>query len=190
MRADRRDPIIKELRAYKPARFECVLRDGTRKALLLSGKQNKWELLSDTLSKLQWTSIEALDAEGRILGVVEREDDSEPEELDSVSELHAFALILQQNTSHTMDQCRRMYGDVISAQSALVANAVEATNAVRESFQLALKVQATQGIADAVGGEEGGDDPLMRMMTAAMALKFGPQAAQAFMGTKPPNTGG
>jgi nitrate reductase NapAB chaperone NapD len=188
MRADRRDPVVKELRAFKPARFEVVLRDGQRKALLLSTKANKWELLSDTLSKLPWTSIEALGVEGNVLGVVERDDDGhEDEEMDTVSELHAFAVILKDMVSHTLDQARRMYGDVLSAQSQLIANSVEATGAMRDAYQLALKAQATASVVGAVeGAGAGADDPVMKMIMGAMALKFGPAAAAAFMGQVPP----
>lgn len=161
------------------------MRDGSHKAIPLSTKANKWELLSETLSRLPWATVEALDGEGAVLGIVEREDDShdDDDDVETVSELHALAVILKDIQQTTLEQARRMFSDVIAAQSRLVENCIESTNAVRESYTLAMKVQATHNIVEGAGGEGAEKDAVMQMIQGALALKFG--GAMPFMGTPP-----
>jgi hypothetical protein len=187
MRADRRDPIINALRKFKPVRFVATLRDGTTKDLVLSTKQNRWELLSDTINVLPWATIEALDEKGSVLGAVERESDTEEiledDPIDvAMTGVERFAKILLNVMTTTQTETRKMFADSMKVHADMASSMLESQRVLHESYSLALKVQsaALQGASTGEGGEDG----VMKMLQMAMALKMG--GAPAITVTPPP----
>lgn len=176
MRADRRDPVINKIRRLKGDSFVVKLRDGTQRDLTLSTKANRWELLLDTLDKLSWTSIE-VSAGDKLLGVVERDaddlEDDEDEEMSVTDEIavavERLVKINQASNSAVMQETRKMFGDVLKAQSDLMASMVSAMQTLQETYTVALQVQRAH-LTSTAGAEGGDDDKVMEMVKMAIAL--------------------
>lgn len=183
MRADRKDPVIAKLRRLKPAKFEVTLRDGTKKNVPLSSKQNRWEQLLDTLDAMQWVAIEAQDADGQVLGACEREGDWEDEiELDGdIERGQAFAKIILNAVATAMSETRKMFDAQMRAQTELTRAMLDSQHVLVESYSLALKVQATSMGQMPEGPEQ---DKVMQMLQMAMAIKSG--GSPAITITPPP----
>jgi hypothetical protein len=171
MRADRRDPIIASLRRFKPHRFEVKLRDGATKTVPLSTKANRWELLSDTLNVLPWVTIEALDEQGSTLGAIERDGDVEVDADPEIERAEAITRIMLSAVSTAMQETRKMFADTMKANAEMCKAMLESQHVVVESYQLALKVQASTMLSQAPDSE--GDDKLMEMFKMAMMLRAG-----------------
>lgn len=174
MRADRRNPTIAALRRFKPTKFEVTLRDGTKKDVPLSTKQNKWEQLETIIDGLAWVTIEAQNDKGETLGVVEDEapDDGDLVDVDPVEQLERIAKIMADTClrvmTTTQTETRKMFADSMRANGEVLGSVVESMRVVQDSYSMALKIQAATG-----AGEGGEDDGVMQMMKMAMAMKFG-----------------
>jgi hypothetical protein len=174
MRADRRNPLIAQLRRYKPTKFELTLRDGTKKNVPLSTKQNRWEQLDDLLEALPWVGIEAQDNEGNVLGAIDREGEADIEENDpDIARAEAFSRILLSAIATAMSETRKMFADTMKAQNEMARSMLESQHVVVESYQLALKVQ--QNVMLQAGGE--GDDKFNEMLKMAMMMYAGGKPA-------------
>lgn len=186
MRADRRDPTIAALRRFKPHAFVFTLRDGTQKNVPLSTKQNRWEQLLAIMEKWPWAQIEAQDADGKTLGLVEAEQDEEEvidEDYDAVSasveritrQMLTVMTTTQQETRKSFESTLRAYGD-------MAASMMEAMNVVRESYSLAIKAQQMTEIVGAGGDghDAGSTENMMKLLMMAQSLMSN--------GPKPPIT--
>lgn len=193
MRADRRDPIIAALRKHKPTKFEATLRDGTKKQIPLSTKQNRWELLSDTLEVLQWVTIESLDNDGNTLGAIEREGEFDDEQDPEVVRGENFARIIVSAVTAAMSETRKMFADSTRANAEIIRSLVDSQHVVTENFQMAMRIQAT-----ALGQVQPEEDNVTKMLQMAMALKMGgspaitvtPPVKQPSIPVKPNGKGG
>lgn len=187
MRADR-DPIIAKLRRLKGAKYIAHLVDSTSKTLVLSTKANKWEELQRTLQSLQWMTVEAVDADGGVLGVVESDIDYEEEDMDPVvASTTAIVKIITGAIGQAMQETRRMFADSMSANSKLVEGVLTSVHTMQESYQLALQVQRTALISGATPGADGGDfdgAKIMEMMKLA-AMFMNKQPPQIAVEVKP-----
>ena len=182
MRADRRDPTIAALRRFKPHSFVVNVRGGEQRKVPLSTKQNRWELLSDTLSILPWETIEAFDTSGNLLGAVERDGDELDEGLgDDVTDVGAMSRLILDAVRVTMQETRRMFADTIQGFGELTKGMLESMHVMRESYSMAMKVQAS---AAALEGDEG-NDAVAKMLQMAMQLQMGSKLAQAALPSKP-----
>jgi len=192
MRADRRNPLIAQLRRYKPTKFELTLRDGTKKTVPLSTKQNRWEQLDELLEALAWVTIEAQDGEGNTLGAIERDGETVDDETDpDIARAEAFSRILLSAVTATMSEVRKMFADTMKANAEMSRAMLESQHVVVESYQLALKVQ--QNVMLQAGPGEG-DDKFNEMLKMAMMMYAGGKPAitvtpppQKQAGPKPAN---
>lgn len=174
MRADR-DPTIASLRRLKGAKYSVVLSDGTEKQLVLSTKANKWEQLARVLESMQWVSIQVLDGNGAVLGVVENDEDYDTDDDGDpvIAQTTAMARIITQVIGQTMQETRKMFADAMTAQSRLVESVITSVQTLQESYQLALTVQRSAMVANSGGGEEPEGAQIMEMLKMAMMLKAG-----------------
>lgn len=176
MRADRRNPIIKELRRFKPAKFLITLRDGTTKEAPLSTKANKWEIFDELIERLPWAAIEAQSTDGQTLGVVE--SDEEPDEddvqIDGADIFERMAKIacdtVLRAVTATQQETRKMFTDAMRGNAEALTNLVESQRAMQDGYQVALKVASMTRVSD--GAPDGGD-PVMEMMKMAMMVQAG-----------------
>lgn len=168
MRADRQNPHIAELRRLKPVSFVIKLRDGTQRDVPLSTKQNKWELLLRIIDKLAWTSIEALDNDGKLLGVVEQDDDSE-EEGEYVDEeiirAKAIAVIIKDAVQFAMVETRKNFELQIKGYDQMATRMLDSQQVMADSYRTAMQVQQLNAN---VPPEE--QDKVMQMLQIAFAM--------------------
>lgn len=184
MRADRRDPVIAQLRRFKPTKFEATCRDGTKKSIPLSTKANRWELLSETLEVIPWVSIEALDGDGNVLGAIDREGELVEEDIE-VARGEGFARIIVSAVTSAMAETRKMFADAMRCNQEMAHSMMESQRVLVDSYQLALNVQRN---ALAQMGEATGDkqDNVMEMMKLAAMLYQG-QKPTIGVTVSPPN---
>jgi len=196
MRADRRNPVIKELRKFKPAKFLIELRDGTRKEAPLSAKANKWEIFDELIGRLPWVSIEAQDNDGKTLGIVESDAVDEDEGTDEANGADIYERMAKISgdlclriMQSTQKETRLMFADAIHGNGEAIANILESQRAMQDSYQVAIKM-ATLSATKGEGGAEGAD-PVMDMMKMAMMIQAGkpPQPPPPMM-KKPPVVNG
>lgn len=179
-RLDRRDPVIAKLRRLKPYQLRIELRDGTERKADIPKQGNKWERLAKLLDSLVWERIEAQDKEGKILGVVEAEPDPElddDEEDGNAASDFAQGCKLGANVAvavmrTTQKETRAMFATQMEGQAHLMTAVIDGMNSIRDSYQLALRVQHATLSSQ---GNEGGDE-VTNMMKMAMTLATMPKA--------------
>lgn len=190
MRADRRNPVIKELRRFKPAKFLITLRDGTRKEAPLSTKANKWEIFDELIERLPWAVIEAQSTDGATLGVVESDEEPDEDfETDGADVYERMAkisgdLCIRIMTT-TQQETRKMFTDAMRGNAEALTNLVESQRAMQDGYQVALKVASMTKIGD--GQAPDGSDPVMEMMKMAMMINAGKPPAPPKPMPKPAN---
>jgi hypothetical protein len=185
MRADQRDPVIKQLRKFKPTKFSATLRDGTVRELVLATRANKWELLLDTIGTMPWVRIEAQDEAGRVLGAVDRDDEDAADDDDEggiADDVERLTRIMKDVQTSTMVECRRMFADQTRVNAEMAAGMLESMRVMQESYQMAIKMTAMSAVS--TNGETGEQDKVMQMIQMAMAMKFG-TPMPAIPATKP-----
>lgn len=168
MRADRQNPHIAELRRLKPVSFVIKLRDGTQRDVPLSTKQNKWELLLRIVDKLAWSSIEALDNDGKLLGVVEQDsdDDEEGEYVDDeIIRAKAIAVIIKDAVQFAMVETRKNFELQIRGYDQMATRMLDSQQVMADSYRTAMQVQQMN---QNVPPEE--QDKVMQMMQIAFAM--------------------
>lgn len=168
MRADRQNPHIAELRRLKPVSFVIKLRDGTQRDVPLSTKQNKWELLLRIIDKLPWTSIEALDNDGKLLGVVEQDDDSEDEGEyvdEEIIRAKAIAVIIKDAVQFAMVETRKNFELQIRGYDQMATRMLDSQQVMADSYRTAMQVQQLNAN---VPPEE--QDKVMQMLQIAFAM--------------------
>ena len=192
-RADR-EPHIRALRNHKGTKFLVTLRDGATKTLVLSTKANKWELLKDTLEAIPWLSVEAQNEKGEALGIVERdadffEEDEDEGDIDSVPAMvRELVKINMASTAAAMQETRKMFADVMKAQSEVIGAMTSSISTLQETYTLAMQVQRSM---IGSGGAPAEDDKVMEMVKMVMMLKMGGSPALTVQpkqptATKPP----
>lgn len=169
-RLDRSDPTISELAKLKPHSLRIELADGTERKMEVPRARNKWERLSKTLEALAWDRIEALDKDGGVLGIVDREDEAE---LDTEDDERGtdFARGVKLGASVAVDvmrttqkEVRQMFQAQLDGQAHVMTLMTQAMHSVSDSYTLAMRVQA----ANATGGE---GDEMSNMLKMAMGLQ-------------------
>lgn len=175
MRADR-DPLVAEIRRHNPTKLLVHMRDGEERSVPISGKANRWEKLLSTLSSLAWDSIECLDREGGLLGVVENEevDDDAPDAVDLESKRDQRLLgLLKEAMSFGVAQTRAQYEGQMSAFRELASSVVSTVRVVQDSYGQAMKVQAAAQAASAMGSDTGDSEIMKMLMMGMMSQKQG-----------------
>jgi pectin methylesterase-like acyl-CoA thioesterase len=158
----------------KAAKLVATMRDGSTKPLVLSTKANRWEQLLEVMEALPWVSIEGTDADNGVLGIVERDENHawEDDEVSGDSMVDTVERLVKINmaaVAGAMQETRKMFADVLKAQSDVIASVVEAQGALSNTYQQAMRVQAAN-MAIPGGGE---DDQVMKMMAMALMQKGG-----------------
>lgn len=168
---DRPDPI-EAVKRLSPKSLKVTLRDGTEKAVAVPQAGNRWARTSQVLDALQWVSIECLDKDGRVLGIVEGEEEDDLEEFAEESGGSvAMAKVMLEVMRTTMKETRQLVDAQLRGNAELVAAMTEGTRALNETYRTALQVQ--QAYLMAPQKEEGGGDEMQKMLSMAMMLQQG-----------------
>jgi len=161
--------VVEQLKKFAPASLKCVLLDGTDKAVAVPKAGNRWARTQQVLDSLAWVTIEALDKDGRTLGVVE--DESEAGELlddeDMPSGNIAMAKVMLEVMRTTMKECRSMTDVVVQGQAKLMDSVASAMQYMADSYKAAIQ-NAQASVAVAAAPAESAE--MMQMMQMAMAM--------------------
>ena len=182
MRADRQNPHIAALRRFKPTKFDIKLRDGTVREVALSSKANRWELLLGIIDKLPWSTIEALDNDGKLLGMVQSEEDDEPEEFvdDEIIRAGAIAKIIKDAVFQTLTESRKIHEVQVKGYAEMMRSMLDSQQVIVDSYRTAMQVQQ---MATNVPPEE--QDKVMEMMKIAFMMMSSGKAPQINVSASP-----
>jgi len=160
---------VEAIKRYAPAALKVTLSDGSERAVAMPKAGNRWSRIAQVLDKLSWVTIESLDAEGKLLGVIEaEEDDAEGEEAEGDD--HRMARVLQEVMRSTMRETRLMFDAQLRGQAGLLEAMTEGMRHLSDTYKTALQVQQATLLAPpgAAPGEDGGE--VMKMMQMAMMM--------------------
>lgn len=181
---ERRDPVIRELKKLKPVGLKATLADGKEQKLAWRADVgNKWERLSKLLDSIEWEYVDALDAEGGVLGRVERPDDEDADEsfLGEMSPA-AIASYVLDAAKAGMREARLGFAvqvDGFSAQMDGVAKLVvtmnEGMQQVVDSFKTAMNVQSATMAMQQVANTDGDPEVKNMLETLFKVMMFSKQ---------------
>lgn len=172
MRADRRDPVIAEIKKYKATVLLVHMRTGEPRTLPIPSKANRWELLSATLEKLDWVRVECLDREHNLLGIVEGDEDEQADTDGGDDRDERMARLISDVVDRTTMRVASMFQAQMQGFVELASTTTAGLRAVQETYATALRVQAASQAAQA---SDNGDLDVMKMLQAAAMLKSAPQ---------------
>lgn len=165
--------LVSQLKRHKPVAIKAIMRDGTERPVAVPKSGNRWSRAMQTLDALDWDTLECLDKDGRVSGVIEHPEDEYQDELgddEGSVTLHKLAKVMLEVMRSTQKETRQMFEVQMQGQAALVQAMIEGMRSVADSYSLAMKVQSANAIAS------GGDPEMENMMKMAMALAMKPQA--------------
>jgi hypothetical protein len=176
--------IIKQLKRYKPSSLKASLRDGTERPVAVPKSGNRWSRCEQVLDALDWQNIECLDKDGRVLGVIEHEEDDIEDFADegegSITLVKLAHIMLDVQRS-TMKEVRQMFEVQLRGQAELVQSLIDSTRAIGDSYSLAMKVQAAHAVSES--GE--GDPEIMNMLKMAMMYQMQSKPAASLPRSNP-----
>ena len=165
------DSFIERVKRLKPSSLRVTLSDGTVQAVPVPKAGNRWARTQQTIDSLNWSTVECLDKDGRLLGpIVENEDGDEATFSDGES-ASSLAKVMLDVVKTTLKEARAMFDVQLRGQAELVAAMVEGMRHVTESYQTAIRVQATLAAAPVAG--EGTE--VMDMLKMAFMLQQQPR---------------
>lgn len=161
---------VEAIKRYTPAALKVTLTDGTERPVAVARAGNRWARIIAVLDKLSWATIECLDKDGRVLGIVEAEPDDDQEELDDDPGPERYlARVLTDVMRSTMRETRLMFDAQLKGQAELMSAMTEGMRHVSESYKTALQVQQATLMA-APSTAEGESPEVMKMMQMAMMM--------------------
>lgn len=175
----RDNPVVNAIRKARADSLVVHVGDKTE-TVAVPKAGARWSKLAKLLDALDWDSVDAYDAAGRLLGRIPNPDIADEEEEEDADEPQEDQLVKLANVitgvvKTTMTECRTMFEAQLQGQAALTTAMVEGMNSVTESYKLALQVQAaaTMHASSSRGGEESDGIPpgLMQMMQAVMMMQ-------------------
>lgn len=173
-----RSDITNELKRYAPHSIKATLRDGTDKAVAVPKSRNRWSRAQQTLDSLPWVSIELLDKDGKLLHLVE--DDEELEAFDDEGDAdRGIAKLLLEVMRTTLKEARLMADVQMRAMGTALTALSDAQNTLVETYRAAL---ATQGQYALAAAPESDSKEMMAMFQMALQLMQQQRAAASKIG--------
>lgn len=158
--------LVTELRRLKPAKLRAVLSDGGEpRDIALSQGRNRWAQAAKTLATFAWARLEALDAKGAILGVIQADGALQPEQTGQAPKEYAFLQLLISGQKMALSENRDTI-DKLMGQFANLAGALTDRVAMLEknySAMLNMATRAQLALASA-SDEEGGDGVMLEIL--------------------------
>lgn len=170
----RADPVLSKLRKLGPHRIVLDLRDGETRSIIVPTKGTKWRKLGEMLEAQAWTSLEAFDRDGNLLGSIDSpdEDEDDDDDEDDVHDVETsderMARVIAGVVKDTMAATASMFQNQLAGQAALVQAMTEGMHQVTESYSQALRVQAASQAAGALEGDSNATQQVLGMLAAFM----------------------
>lgn len=177
--------ITEQLKKHSPTSLKVELRDGSHRAVAIARAGNRWAKVRAVLEALDWVQIECLDKDGRVLAVIESDEEEEPEELAALGDvglsgslLAQLARTMMEVQRSTLKEVRQMFDSQLKGMADLCGAMTDGLRNVSQSYQTALQVQAAHLAAPQ--GEDHSE--VMNMMKMAMMLKMGSSSSDSNKG--------
>lgn len=180
---------VKQIKSVKPDRLVIHDRDGQTVPVVLSqlGRQ-RWQRLEEMLDSRAWVRIECTTTKGELLREVVADHAAPREEADelvtvddAIGDVERLTKIMLRVQERAMGLQSSQIDRAMGAFEKMANIMADAMIAVRDSYEMAMKMQATALAANAAGGDGELDQSMMQMFQMAMALKgmpsFGPKPA-------------
>jgi hypothetical protein len=179
---DRYETHIAEIKKAGAVQVRAVLGDGSEKVLAIPKGRNKWSALAGVLERLPWDRLEALDAKGSILAVVEADDEvgdddgADEEMAPSGGQDARIAKVMFALMKATMAECRKMFEVNLTGMAKVVNTLAESVSSLQQVHEMQMRVQMAAGMASQGSGDGEIAEMLKLVMPAMMMQK--PQAPQ------------
>lgn len=179
---------IDQIKRLGPAALKVTLRDATERAVAVPKAGNRWARCAQVIDALPWVTIEALDKDGRLLGVVENpEDDAESLDIDETGgvSLAAIAKVMLELQRATMKEMRQMFDGQLRGMADVLQSMSDGMKATTLTYREALTTQRQYLMAPPAAEEAEGAD-VMRMLQMFMMMRAAPSAPTS---STPPKEG-
>lgn len=178
--------VVKIIQRVKPAIVIIHTRDQeSRRIDVASLGRVKWARLARLLAKTPWVRLELTTARGDLLEEIESEesgsvDQGEDVQADAVDQVDRLAVIMGRVQAQAMSTRGAEIDRALTAFERMASVLTDAMITVQESYQLAMKIQATALTANASGPEGGADEIMMKVLQlAALSRGQAPPVRQA-----------
>lgn len=171
-----RSDITNELKKYSPHSIKATLRDGTEKAVAVPKNRNRWSRAQQTLDSVPWVSIELLDKDGKLLHLIEDDEELDALADDEDDEGRGIAKLMLEVMRSTMKETRLMMDVQMKAMAQAMSALTDAQSSLVETYRAALQTQAQYQLA---APAESDTKEMMTMFQMAMHLMQQQRAAAA-----------
>lgn len=154
---------IEALRKLQPKSIRAHLADGRTEQIAVPTTRKKWAHVSVTLTKLRWLSLEALDAQGGILGVVENDtpagalEDLEGETAGKVGETRAMLQLFLRAQDVALARQEKIINTTLSMNARLCETLMSRLNALEKAHHAHL--DRIEQLREALTEADDGDEP-------------------------------
>jgi hypothetical protein len=163
--------VVDRIKRFAPAKLKVVLRDGTEKPVAVPKIRNRWSRVVQVLESLPWQSIECLDKDGSVLGVVDGPEEDLPEEFDDAADgSAALAKVLLDVMRTTMKETRQLVDAQMRGVADMMQSMAEGARALNEVYRNAIAAQQAYLVAPPGKEDDGADGAMMKMMQMALML--------------------
>lgn len=160
-----RADVVEDIKKFAPSSLKVTLRDGTDKAVAVPKSGNRWARTQQVLDALPWVTIECLDKDQRVLGVVDDDEDAEMFVEEAEGNL-GMARVLLEVMRMAMKETRLLFQTQLEGMGKLMSSMADGNQAVVESYRLALQTQQQHLLAAPSGAPESAE--MMQMMQMLM----------------------
>lgn len=186
---------IEALKAWKPYSLHVVTLDGLERDVAVSVRRNRWAVLAQILAGMPWSTIEARDRKGAIVGLLQREEsvdqpDDESAEPDksavTIREAQLLELMLKAQKT-ALDGQTNVLRPFLESTTRLISSMTDrVTRLEDELYQRASELRRLMADAASGGGGESKGDGLMSTEGIMMLLKLASGGGGLGAGGGPP----
>jgi len=171
-----RAEVVEQVKRFAPAGLKVTLRDGTEKPVAVPKAGNRWARTQQVLDSLAWVTIECLDKDGRLLGVIEDDDDADAELFDEESGGNvAMARVLLEVMRTTMKEVRSMFGSQLDGMARVMGSMADGQTALAESYKLALQVQQQHVLSSGAPSQSENAEMMQMLQMLMMTMRTAQQ---------------
>lgn len=168
---------VKKIKSLRPDKLGIRDRDGAISPVVIEqlGRQ-KWQRLEEMLDGMAWTKVSCMTGKGELLGEVHADDAPAREvdrevEISPVDEVERLAAIMLRVQEGSMKLQTTQIDRALTAFEKMAEVMTDAMITVRDSYEMAMKLQAAALTAASGGEVDGADAQMKEMLQMAMMLK-------------------
>lgn len=193
MVADDDSALLAELRRLRPLQVRVVPSDGSEPRMVaVPNHRKRYHVVNQTLSSLQWSRIECMDAKGALLGIVQADGQVQPEDIKHAPREYALLQLLTSAQKMALEENRQTFDTLLGHFSQLMGVMCDRLGNLERSqaglLQLATKAQLA--LANAQNQELSVEDQMMMLaMQKAFGVKLPAQGTTPSAGEAPKQNG-